>query len=395
MTLRIINRIAVVCCTMVIAQTLSSCGDSSQYVRVSGSLEGAQNVVVYLRETGHNQISTVDSTQLDRKGNFELSLECDGPRFLLFQVVNESEPLVLLVDAGEKITIIGQKGVPVSQFSVNGSKGSRLVGDLNSRLNHVSQTIDTLAKNFRGSREHPKFDSIKTAIDSAYFRIIRGHKNYTENFIKENRYSLAAILALYQQYDRNTFVLNKREDFELFQLVDSALFPLYPSNPLVQNLHRNVEMIGTQLNLFDKRQDMFSEGETLPDIDLPLLNGDVVSLSDIKARYILVDFWALWCNDCQLSNSTLKEVYDRFKNKGFHVVQVSLDNNRQSLEEYINNNSIEWIVALDQKQWDSPILDAMSINSIPSNYLIDSRRIIRARNIKVKELESVLVKLLP
>lgn len=383
------------CCTLVTTLFLSACSDSSKHVRVSGSIEGFQNVMVYLREAGHNRISAIDSTQVDRKGNFELSLECDGPRFLLFQIENESEPLVLLVDVGERLTISGQKGKPVSQFSVSGSKGSKLVTDLNSRLNLVVQTIDSLSKNFRGSREHPKFDSIKTAIDSAYIRTIRGHKQYTANFIKENRYSLAAILALYQQYDRNTHVLNKREDFDLFRLVDSTLFPLYPANPLVQNLHRNVEMIDKQLKLYDKRQDMFSEGQTLPDIDLSLVNGEVVRLSDIKARYILVDFWALWCNDCQSSNSKLKAVYDRFKDKGFQVVQVSLDNNRQNLESYINGNAIEWLMAFDQKQWDSPIIDALSVNSIPSNYLIDSRRTIRARNIKVKDLESVLTKFLP
>jgi peroxiredoxin len=313
----------------------------------------------------------------------------------MLAVKQEPEPLLLLVDDSEKIEVSGVIGNPISSYTLNGSEGTSLVQGLNARLKGAVQTIDSLSKHFRNSREHIKFDSISTAIDSLYLKTISDHKQYTVNFIHKNRYSLASILALYQQYDKNSPVLAKREDFELFKLVDSTLYPLYPHNSLVENLHKNVGMIGKQFSLFDRRRDMLTEGQTLPDIDLPMLDGDTLKLSQIKGKLILIDFWALWCNDCQANNRKLMDIYSRFSGKGFQVVQVSLDLKTAALPAKIKNLGIEWPIVADFQQWDSPILEAMSINSIPSNYLIDSKRVIKAQNINPKELEEVLGKLLP
>ena len=375
---------------------LYSCTGNSHFVHIEGQIKGAGNTLIYLREAAHDTISTIDSTRTDRRGNFEFTFSnSNGPRFVMIVVKQEPEPLLLLVDDGEEIEVNGVIGNPVSSYTLNGSEGTSLVLDLNARLTGVVQTIDSLSKHFRNSREHVKFDSISTAIDSLYLKAIRDHKQYTINFIHKHRYSLASILALYQQYDRNTPVLAKREDFGLFKLVDSTLYILYPHNPLVENLHKNVGMIGKQFSLFDRRRDMLTEGQTLPDVDLPMLDGDTLKLSEVKTRFILVDFWALWCNDCQANNQKLMEVYNRFSGKGFQVVQVSLDLKSEDLSTKIKTLGVEWPVVADFQQWDSPILFAMSINSIPSNYLIDSRRVIKARNIKPKELEELLGKLLP
>jgi peroxiredoxin len=266
---------------------------------------------------------------------------------------------------------------------------------LNFRLNEVIGTIDSLSSHFRSSREDVKFDSIKAAIDSAYFLTIKNHKEYTENFVKSNRYSLASILALYQQYDKTRPVLNSRNDFDLFCLVDSVLYPLYPENSLVANLHSNVNKIRKQLDLYDKREDMLTVGEKVPNVKLPLLNGGSINLLDVSARYVLIDFWATWCNECIPNNTLLREVYTKYAAKGFQVIQVSLDENKNNLAKAIQNDSIPWIVAVDFLQWDSPIVDSLSINSIPSNYLINRKGEIQARNLTSKELQEVLSKLLP
>lgn len=396
MILRIFSSSTVTKCFTIALLFLSSCTGNSRFVHIEGQIKGARNTQIYLREAAHDRINTIDSTRTDSRGNFEFKFSnSNGPRFVMLAVKQEPEPLLLLVDDSEKIEVSGVIGNPISSYTLNGSEGTSLVQGLNARLKGAVQTIDSLSKHFRNSREHIKFDSISTAIDSLYLKTISDHKQYTVNFIHKNRYSLASILALYQQYDKNSPVLAKREDFELFKLVDSTLYPLYPHNSLVENLHKNVGMIGKQFSLFDRRRDMLTEGQTLPDIDLPMLDGDTLKLSQIKGKLILIDFWALWCNDCQANNRKLMDIYSRFSGKGFQVVQVSLDLKTADLPAKIKNLGIEWPIVADFQQWDSPILEAMSINSIPSNYLIDSKRVIKAQNINPKELEEVLGKLLP
>ena len=189
-------------------------------------------------------------------------------------------------------------------------------------------------------------------------------------------------------------MLNTRDDFELFQLVDSSLYPLYPNNPLVQNLHDNVEAIANQLKLYDKRQDMIAEGQPLPQLLFPMISGDTIRLNDIRSRYVLIDFWALWCNNCQEGISDMRSLYDKYSSKGFQILQVSLDKDSAALKEWYRTDSIPWLVASDYMQWESPLLDSLSINSIPSNYLVDRRGVVRGRNLKMSELDEILSNML-
>lgn len=379
----------------VIILSVYACGSHSTTVTIEGKIDGSRNKFVIVRDASHNQLATIDSTKTDGVGAFELSFDVSTPQFVLLQVEGELEPIVLLVEPNEKVVINGIYGSVARNYTIRGSKGSQLVRELNGRLNGTVSKIDSLSTLFRSSRENVKFDSIKLAIDTVYNDLIESHKSFTVDFIKKNRYSLASILALYQQYDKTTPVLNNRDDFELFRLVDSVLYPLYPDNQLVSNLHSNVKKISAQLKLYDKRENMLKEGDKLPNISLPLLNGAPIMLYDIRSRYILVDLWATWCNECIPNNMKLREIYTKYSPKGFEVVQISLDENPRNLSNALENDSIPWIVASDFMQFNSPIVDTLSINSIPSNYLINRQGIIQARNLSLKELEDVLSSLLP
>ncbi len=373
---------------------ISACGNSKQNAVINAKIKGVGGQWVFLREAGHDKIVTIDSTKADDKGAFEFEFECLEPRFVFLQVNDVPNPVILLTEAREQIVVKGEKDNLSRNYEVHGSKGSGLVRELNQRFENVVYTIDTLSRVFRSSQQHTRFDSIKTVIDNVYDVTLDNHRQFTINFVKQNCYSLASVLALYQQYDSRNHVLNSRKDFELFQLVDSTLFPLYPNNALVENLHQNVQMIAKQLKLYDKREDMLNEGQMLPSIMFPLLNGDTIALFDARARYILIDFWALWCDDCQKNFSGLKEVHKKYSPKGFQILQVSLDKDLPQLQKWYERDSIPWMIAADLLQWDSPILDSLSINSIPSNYLVSRRGEILARNVNLRELDEMLAKML-
>lgn len=370
--------------------TSSACGGTSSEVTIKGNLANGNHTLILLRKASEDLLTTIDSTRADSQGEFVLSVNIDTPTFLLLQVEGEAEPIVLLVEPNDNIIISAQKGSLAKSYRISGSKGSRLVFELNWQLNRTVAAIDSLSTLFRSSVDSSDFYLIKKEIDSAYLIALDEHRRFTINFIKENRYSLAAILALNQQYDQSRSVLNRREDFELFQLVDSALFPLYPNNPMVVNLNSNVKKISAQLRLYDKRNDMLNVGQRLPNLRLPLVSGGIISLWSLNKKYVLLDFWATWCDDCKGNNKDLKDLYQRFSGKGFEVLQVAIDDDKEMLIKTINVDSIPWLVASDFLQWDSPILDSLSINAIPSNYLIDRNGIILERNISKSDLEKFL-----
>ncbi|MDD2195569.1 MAG: TlpA disulfide reductase family protein [Bacteroidales bacterium] len=375
---------------LILLFTSFSCGGTSSEVTIKGSFAGGNHTLILLREASEDVLTTIDSTRTDNQGAFELSVNVDTPTFLLLQAEGEAEPIVLLIEPKENIVISTQKGSFAKSHSISGSKGSRLVYELNLRLNSTVAIIDSLSIHFRSSVDSSNFNQIKKKIDSTYLAALDEHRRFTINFVKENRYSLASILALYQQYDQARSVLNRRKDFELFQLVDSALFPLYPNNPMVANLNSNVKKISAQLRLYDKRNDMLEVGQRLPNLRLPIVGGDTISLWSLSKKYILLDFWATWCDDCRGGNSGLKDLHQRFSGRGFEVVQVAIDDDKELLIKTINTDSIPWFVVSDFLQWDSPILDSLSINAIPSNYLMDKNGVILERNISKSDLEKIL-----
>lgn len=369
---------------------LFSCQQTAENITVKGSVKGAPSRLIWLKQPAENAMLTIDSVTTTNKGEFELRLEVETPTFYLLQLDRIIEPIVLLVEPGDRIVLETQTKDFANAYTVKGSPGSALVQQLNYRLNQTVSTIDSLSAIFRASIEEADFPKIKRGLDSIYVAVLEEHHNFTVQFIRENRYSLAAALALYQQYDAERSVLNRREDFKLFQLVDSALYPLYPHNLLVVNLHDNVKKMDEQLRLYDKRNDMYQEGEVIPQVLFPGVNGDTITISSLNKRVVFIDFWGTWCHECVEGNERLKEVYEKYKSKGFEVVQFAVDEDKKRLLDVLAKETIPWIVVSDFLQWNSPLLDSMSINAIPSNYLVDRKGIILKRNLSVDELEGFL-----
>jgi thiol-disulfide isomerase/thioredoxin len=371
------------------------CGQQMNTATINGKIDNCPQCNVLIKEASGNGFVMVDSTRTNKKGEFMFEVELSTPKFYVVHILPEREPLMLLIEPKEEIILsIGEKNRGRNYF-VTGSRGSTIVKDLNAKMNYVLETIDTLSLNFRRNVNSEKFDSIKTSIDSQYNKLIADYRTYSTRFVKENRYSLAAILALNQQYNQSEKVFNKRDDFALYQLVDSSLTAILPNNNLVKNFHENVKKMTSQLALFDRQQEMQSIGEKITLVDLPLINGTNENLSRLMGRFTLIDFWASWCNDCRANNLKLKVIHSKYSPKGFQIVQFAIDDAPEKVLKIIESDSLIWLHASDFKQWESPYLNEFHINSIPSNYLIDRNGSIVDRNLSPKRLEEVLGALLP
>jgi thiol-disulfide isomerase/thioredoxin len=375
--------------------SLFGCGQQSNMATINGKIDNCPQCNVVLREANGHSFVLVDSVQTNKQGEFRFEVELSSPKFLIVHVLSEKEPLMLLVEPKEEISIsIGQKNRGRNYF-VTGSRGSTIVKDLNSKMNLVLETIDTLSLAFRKNVNNEKFDSIKISIDNQYNKLIAEHRSYSTRFVKENRYSLAAILALNQQYNQNEKVFNRRDDFLLYQMVDSSLYAIYPNNKLVKNFHKNVKKMASQLALYDRQQEMQNIGEKISLVDLPMVIGTKENLSRLMGRFTLIDFWASWCNDCKANNIKLKAIHSKYSAKGFQIVQFAIDEVPEKVLKIIESDSLTWPQASDFKQWESPYLNEFHINTIPSNYLIDRNGVIVDRNLSPKRLEEVLGTLLP
>ena len=139
-------------------------------------------------------------------------------------------------------------------------------------------------------------------------------------------------------------------------------------------------------------------GNKTPDIRLPSVKGDTVSLSSQKGKLVLIDFWGTWCAPCVQEQAELARLYKKYKQassangKGFEIYGVALEAKKPNWENFISKNKINWIQVSDLKFWRSPVAKTYNIQGLPFNVLIDGRGVILAKNLHGTELEKEIGK---
>lgn len=133
-------------------------------------------------------------------------------------------------------------------------------------------------------------------------------------------------------------------------------------------------------------------GEEAPNFTQNDPEGNPVKLSDFRGKYVLIDFWASWCGPCRQENPNLVKAYAKYKEKGFEILGVSLDNKdgKQAWVNAIEKDGLTWTQVSDLKSWSNEVAVLYGIRAVPQNYLIDPDGIIVASNLKGEKLEEYL-----
>lgn len=119
-----------------------------------------------------------------------------------------------------------------------------------------------------------------------------------------------------------------------------------------------------------------------------------VSLSSFKGKYVLLDFWASWCGPCRSEHPSMKMAYQKFKNKGFEIIAVSMDNKKDAWLKAIAEDGVPWTQVSDLKGTKNQVTLMYGVSAIPQNFLIDPDGKIIAKSLRGDELEKKLTELI-
>jgi peroxiredoxin len=135
-------------------------------------------------------------------------------------------------------------------------------------------------------------------------------------------------------------------------------------------------------------------GRRAPEISLPDVNGNVVKLSSLQGKIVLIDFWASWCPPCRAANPRVVRLYKKYKDKGFEVYGVSLDSKKTAWLKAIKKDKITYSQVMDDAGWYSAVAEKYGVNQIPTSFLLDRTGTIVAIDLDGKELDQAIQKLL-
>ncbi|MDA3817692.1 MAG: TlpA disulfide reductase family protein [Prolixibacteraceae bacterium] len=366
---------------------LYSCSDDN--FKIEGTITNAQTSMIYLEKLGIDRTTPIDSSEINKKGQFKLSGSVSYPTFFLLKL-NDQKFVTLLIDSLEEITFSADYVNFSNDYLVKGSFGSKKVKQLNDKLSKTNTSIDSIRSLMSLSTANKDYQKQEKEWGREIASIYEDQQEFSKIFIEENPFSMASVLAIYQKFNNGNYVM---QDLQTLKMAASALHSMYPKSVHAQSLYRDTEKLIRDIKAQEMNEFVDKYGTNSPEITLPNPNGKEIALSSLRGKTVLVHFWSAADRTSRIINQVLKDNYQKFKSKGFDIYQISVDENREAWENAIKQDGLTWINVGDMNGSLSAV-NSYNITSIPSNFLLDEEGNIIGRDLKGPALHRKLNEIL-
>jgi len=369
------------------AVVVSSCnatGDPNNFT-VSGKITHAPSQNIFLEQIVYDNAApkVIDSGKLTQDGNYKLKGVSKEQNLYLLTI--DHKPVSILINDNDDIRLSADLNTSFSSPYISNSDATKSLYTFlkrfrssDSMLAATYNTMDTLAK------QNPN-DSSLIILQSKGAQELQSLSAYMKDFIKKSNSPAAIYYALSVAASKN--VVNIQE---LDSLATQAAGRFKG--------HSGLEAMKTAIAQA-KSSNNTNEGASWVDKQAPNLtmndvNGKPVSITDFKGKYVLIDFWASWCGPCRKENPNVVAAYNKYKDKNFTILGVSLDQDKDSWVQAIKNDNLAWAQMSDLKQWQSAAVSTYNIEGIPFNVLIDPTGKVIAQELRGPALEQKLAEVL-
>jgi len=344
--------------TVVLFLNFQSQAQDSTFV-INGKLEKIQNGTIYLNI--YKQGQTFKDSSVIKNGEFKFTGFVSTPYFASLTLPDRHQDYFTFYVEPTTMQILG-RGDSLRLLSVKGSIVNSDDKLLKERMMPITKWEEADSKIYEEAYKN-KDHKVMDSLDQVDFDILAAKRKIVGAFVKEYPTSVRGAMAILENF--------------AYYADASEVEPLYDElAPSVKNSIKGEEI--------KKMVDTYARvavGKQAPDITEYTPDSSQLSLSSLKGKYVLIDFWASWCGPCRRENPNVVAAYNQYKDKGFTILGVSYDTKKDRWLKAIADDHLDWNQISDLQGWQNASSDEYGIKAIPSNVLVNKDGVIVAKNI--------------
>lgn len=339
---------------------------------LKGKIKNATNKALFLSVFDGKSLNAFCVDSLNEDGTFQMN--CNIPSKDIFYFSFDGRKQVnVIAQINDTIELYTDAKDYIKNTVIKGSEPSAAIWEYMTTFSTYKAKLDSAKRYLKANPGSDK------KVNESFKPISAKWMTFRNAYIKKYSNSPALIAALNG--------VEEQQEMELRMQLLEALTGIYNNTPTGKN-------IAIQYQTIKKKWDsarLTAQGAVAPDISQQDTEGKQRKLSDLKGQIVLLDFWASWCGPCRRENPNVVKLYNKYKDKGFTVFSVSLDNKKDRWLGAIEKDNLEWPDHVsDLKGWGNVAAKQYGVSSIPTTFLIDKEGKIIGKNLRGFALEAKL-----
>lgn len=366
---------------------MSACENGPKF-KVQGEVTDAENKTIYLEASGLEGIVLLDSVKLKANGNFSLAgARPEIPEF--YRLRMDGKVINFVVDSTETVSIKAEAAKFDTDYTIDGAESNQKIKELVLLQAELQQKVDKLSQS-----------KLPAGIAQTQLAtLINEYKNKVKKgYIYEAPNKPYAYFALFQTLGGYMIFdpLANKDDVRCFAAVATSLNNIYPHADRSRNLY-NMVIKGLK-NTREPRQENVGidpsiiKESGIIDIKLKDLKGKERTLTELAGKVVLIDFTIYNNTMSATHNLALRELYNKYHEKGLEIYQISLDADEHFWKTSADN--LPWICVRDEKASYSNYIQLYNVTQLPTIFLVDRSNSLNARGENIEDLEAAIQKLL-